>query len=249
MSVLVATAIVTNIGLFREPLEARAADLFGVAPILGSWLAVTSWRWSAGAGARLCSWAARLAVVLSVSSVAVATARVGGAGDALKWLQLNQGPLGVLNRLDDVAYSARVYPWQDQWPSGTGWRLARYIRNCTRPGDRLLMTWNKPEMNFWSGRPFAGGETHFVPYRPPSMFADRALARLRQQSVPFILVEPSTYVGDFTRWYPAIAAHIAERYDKVGHFGTDTRDDVDVYAERDRIPTGVDDEFHWPCFR
>ncbi len=245
---LAALVAVIRLGLFRESLEIRASDVYGAVPILALWTVVTAWH----------SQVRHLAVRLAARTVAtvvlawlfVATSRVGDASSALPRSGLLDGPAAVEERIADVTQDARTYPWARQWPAGSGWRVARYVRDCTAPTDRLLVTWNKPEMYVWAQRAFASGETLLVPaLRPPEMFAARALDRLRGQSVPIVLVQPSTYAQDFLRLYPDIAAFIDARYTRVGHFGNDDRDDVDVYVLKDRTPASVDPEFQWPCFR
>ncbi|HEY6506570.1 MAG TPA: hypothetical protein VIY56_01070, partial [Vicinamibacterales bacterium] len=243
---LVAIVVVTSLGLFREVLEARASDVYGTAPILVAWLLVTFCSWQTG---RAWRGAARTLVALVTVGAALATSRVGDTANAVALAGFLKGPLAVKAHIGEVTRDARTYPWSRQWPAGGGWRVARYVRDCTRADDRLLVTWNQPEMYVWAQRPFASGETLLVPaLRPPAMFAARALARLRTQSVPIVLVQPSTYAGDFQTLYPEIAAFIEERYRRVGHFGNDARDDVDVYVATSRMPTGVDAEFQWPCF-
>lgn len=245
---LAALVVVTRLGLFRESLETRASDVYGAFPILALWALVTAWH--SQLPHVVLRVAARAAVTLVLIWLFLATSRVGDAENAFPRTELLNGPAAVELRLHDVTQDARTYPWPRQWPAGNGWHVARYVKDCTAPTDRLLVTWNKPEMYVWAKRPFASGETLLVPaLRPPEMFAARALERLQGQSVPIVLVQPSTYAEDFLRLYPAIAAFIDARYTRVGHFGNDARDDVDVYVLKDRTPTGVDPEFQWPCFR
>jgi len=245
---LAALVAVMCLGLFREALETRASDVYGAVPILALWALVTAWRWQPAHVA----WrvATRAAVMVVLLGLILATSRVGDAVNSFERTALSEGPAAIAQRVRDVTQDARTYPWARQWPAGSGWRVARYVRDCTASTDRLLVTWNKPEMYVWAQRPFASGETLLVPaLRPAAMFADRALTRLQGQSVPIVLVQPSSYEEDFLRVYPAIAAFIDTRYTRVGHFGNDARDDVDVYVLKDRAPTGVDPEFQWPCFR
>ena len=41
--------------------------------------------------------------------------------------------------------------------------LTRYVRECTKPDDRLLVTWFAPEVYFYSERKFAAGLAFFYP--------------------------------------------------------------------------------------
>ncbi len=72
------------------------------------------------------------------------------------------------------------------------------------------------------------------------------LARLSQQSVPIVLVDPDE-LADFRRAYPAISTYLDARFRKVGEFTPDARR-IHVYADITRTPAGTDAEFGWPCF-
>jgi hypothetical protein len=121
------------------------------------------------------------------------------------------------------------------------------VHDCTRPEDRLLLTWSAPEINVFSRRVFAGGETALFPvFRPPREYEPSVLARLTQQSVPIVLVDPEM-LDDFHRSYPALSRYLGEHYRKAGEFTPDERK-IHIYVETSRSPTGIDEEFGWPCY-
>ena len=79
--------------------------------------------------------------------------------------------------------------WDPYWPAGDIPPVVDYLTRCTRPADHLLITWFAPEYFLFAGRPFAAGQSQFF----RESFAterDQAvmLARIRTQTVPFVLV-------------------------------------------------------------
>ena len=87
-----------------------------------------------------------------------------------------------------------------------------YLARCTRPSDRLLLTWFAPEYYLFAGRPFAAGQSQFF---RQSFATDRdqavMLARMRRQTVPFVLVNEAEQ-AEFSRAFPRLAAFLAEAY-------------------------------------
>jgi len=152
----------------------------------------------------------------------------------------------MVTRAASVARSARDWPWPAQWPGDDEWRVARYVHDCTRPGDRLLVTWFAPEYYVFSRRPFAGRETVLMPlYRDPSTYERRVLETWHRQSVPIVLAEESTYPG-FAAAYPALADYISTHYREVATMAS-RGDRIRIYAERGRDFTRTDAELGWEC--
>jgi hypothetical protein len=244
---LVASAlmIVSAAGLLRDSLAERIPDIYGSAPMLLACLVAVGW------SARPQQRFVRLAIRGVVTAVAVAfiagTILLGRVPSQLSLARVSSGPGAVWQRIQDVSHHTRDWPWATQWPAGTGWKVARYVHDCTQPGDRLLMTWSAPEMNVFSRRVFAGGETALLPvFRDPSTYEGTVVARLSRQSVPIVLVDPEE-IEHFRRIYPAIGQYLETRFHKVGEFTPDARK-IHIYAETSRTPSGADAEFGWPCF-
>jgi hypothetical protein len=153
----------------------------------------------------------------------------------------------VWQRVQDVFHSTREWPWAGQWPAGSGWKVARYVHDCTDLRDRLLLAWWAPELNVFSRRVFAGGESTLLPvFRDPATYEGAVLARLSQQSVPIVLVDPGE-LERFRSAYPGISRYLDTHFRQAGEFTPDARK-IDIYVERSRQPTGTDKEFGWPCF-
>ena len=240
-----ALMLVCAAGLLRDSLAERIPDIYGSAPLVAACLVAVAWQ------ARPRHWLARLSLRGAVAAIAIAfvagTVMLGHVPSQLDRARIADGPGAVWQRVRDVFHHTREWPWADEWPAGNSWKVARYVHDCTRPGDRLLMTWSAPEMNVFSRRVFAGGETALLPvFRDPSSYEPTVLARLSQQSVPIVLVDPDE-LADFRRAYPAISTYLDARFRKVGEFTPDARR-IHVYADITRTPAGTDAEFGWPCF-
>jgi len=244
---LVASAlmIVCGAGLLRDSLAERIPDIYGSAPIVLA--CVIGAAWQARPQQRYVRLALRAAVIALALGFIAGTLLLGHVPSQLNRARVGGGPGAVWQRVQDVSHDTREWPWANEWPAGSGWKVARYVHDCTHPGDRLLMTWSAPEMNVFSRRVFAGGETALMPvFRDPSGYEGTVLARLSRQSVPIVLVDPEVR-GDFDRAYPAIGKYVDERFHKVGEFTTDARQ-IHIYAEMARPTAGTDAEFGWPCY-
>jgi hypothetical protein len=243
--VAAAVMVVCAAGLLRDSLAERIPDIYGSAPFLLA--CVIGAGWQTRPRQRVARLALRAALVVVALGFITGTFLLGRVPSQLNRARVADGPGAVWQRIEDVFHHTREWPWASEWPAGNGWKVARYVHDCTRPGDRLLLTWSAPEMNVFSRRVFAGGETALMPvFRDPSGYEGAVLARLSRQSVPIVLVDPEVR-ADFYRAYPAIGKYLDERFRKVGEFTTDARQ-IHIYAERERRATGTDAEFGWPCF-
>jgi hypothetical protein len=240
-----ALMIVCAAGLLRDSLAERIADIYGSAPLLLA--CVVAAGWSAYPQRRVARMAVRGAVMAVAIAFVAGTFMLGHVPSQLNRARVAAGPEAVWQRVEDVFHYTRDWPWANAWPAGTGWKVARYVHDCTRPGDRLLMTWSAPEMNVFSRRAFAGGETALLRiFRQPREYESSVVARLSRQSVPIVLVNPKE-IDTFERAYPALSRHLADRYRKAGQFTDDERQ-IDIYVETSRSQSGTDGEFGWPCF-
>lgn len=116
-----------------------------------------------------------------------------------------------------------------------------YIRDCTVPGDRVLITGQSPlHVSYYTNRPIAGGHINWHQgwMRDPE-HAARSLALLRSQSVPFAISTHDPVLGDLQR-YPEIHAYFEAGYVELP--GSDGR----VLVEARRQASGPPDH---RCFR
>jgi hypothetical protein len=242
---LSALVAITSAGLLRDSLVQRIPDVYGSLPMLVACTIATGW--SVLPQGRHARTAAGAAIIVLSSGFVLGTLVLGQTPDRIGRARIMEGPGAVWNRAQMLFQDTHTWPWASQWPVGSGWRVARYVHDCTTPSDRLLVTWLAPEMNVFSRRVFAGGESRLVPIvRPPMQYEPSVLARLSGQSVPIVLVDAET-LDDFHRVYPALSRHLDTRYHKTGEFASDQRT-IHIYVETSRPQTGIDEEFGWPCF-
>ena len=122
--------------------------------------------------------------------------------------------------------------------------LLRYVHDCTRPGDRLLVTGSTPyDVGYYAERSIAGGHLfwHHV-WRSDPSHEMQSLTMLQRQSVPFAISTTDPVLDDFKR-YPRIRDHLVQHYVALdgaeGLLLVDTR----------RQPTGTFGALGFPCFR
>ena len=91
--------------------------------------------------------------------------------------------------------------------------LARYVHDCTRGGDRVLVTGSTPfDMGYLVERPIAGGHLYWHKgWRSDERHEAQSLAMLRRQSVPFALATSDPVLQDLKR-YPKIHEYFRSRY-------------------------------------
>jgi len=102
-----------------------------------------------------------------------------------------------------------------------------------------------PEFHVFARRRFAGGQASVSMglYTSPAD-QQRAIARLREQSVPIVLAEASRFQSEFIWTYPLLARYIADRYRQAG-----TIDDrFLVFVDAKRTPRRADPYSGLPCF-
>jgi hypothetical protein len=244
--VLCVLAAACDLAFIRELLGHRIADVYGTLPILAVWCVAAVASLPSARGARR-TLAATMAVAVLLP-VFLMTAVIGVLMDHLDDTLVLRGPRAAIARAREVVLRTTAWPWRYDWPAGNDWRVARYVHDCTRPGDRLLVAASAPQFNFFSGRVFAGGETILLMVlRPPETVEPAVLARLEQQSVPIILAEAQDWPF-FVMTYPRLASYIDERYRAAGVADFGTNHQITVWVERSRSPSGTDPEFGFPCF-
>ncbi|HKE83305.1 MAG TPA: hypothetical protein VKB50_06110 [Vicinamibacterales bacterium] len=240
-------AIAMNLGFLRTPLAARLPDAVVPAAVLGSWLLGLAWR-RRGSRARL-AWAVS-AFVLASSAWAIVV--VADVRNELNTAGILNRPGAMKERIADLRVRlSKPMPERDHLPSRNSQALMpfyAYVDRCSAPTDRLVMTGLSPDVFVLANRGFAGGQMAFRPsfYTSPTD-QQRALTRLRAQSVPFVIVALEEE-ADFLRAMPAIASYVDTHYDKLALVPVPDTRGLQLYVERGRHPAGVDGATGWPCF-
>ena len=139
--------------------------------------------------------------------------------------------------------------WSDAESKGT-LRAARYVAECTSPGDRLLVIGRLHEIPVFARRQFAAGQPLFeLSLFTSELDQRRAVERLGQQSVPIVLAEDGEFEEGFASDYPLVAQYVAERYRDAGTMKIDDEPRFRVFVSKDRQPVRTDPVSGFPCFR
>ena len=257
----VALATVAAGLLLREPLEARLPDVAGVNFVIGAWL-LGEWL---GLG-RACSephrrwpgmprpsptWVLRATAGLVLLGITWAEVlALWEPGRQLEVSGILAGPQVILERTSAQLATLRASPPSEVWaPTRRNAVLSRYIRECTRSTDRLLVTSFHPDLYFLSGRAFAGDQLFFYGgYRASPPEQQRTIARLESQSVPIVLASGSDGPSEFGAKFGLIDEYLTTRYRVAGRVRLDGSSSFDVLVDRRREPTGTHESLSLPCF-
>jgi hypothetical protein len=241
--------IVFRLVILRHPLRARLPDVAVVAAVAGTVVAAVVvqrvpawWRtrpaWSVAAAASV--GAVALLTLVSLWSVVNLSDRIAQTG-------IRRGVNGVLAATRDVVRRGGARSWEHYWPAGAVPPVVDYLARCTGPGDRLLLTWFAPEYYLFTGRPFAAGQSQFF---RQSFATDRdqaiMLARLRRQTVPFVLVNEDEQ-AEFSRAFPHLAAFLAANYTVRTRFARDDETTIAVSVRNDLHPRASFGVPPWAC--
>jgi len=122
--------------------------------------------------------------------------------------------------------------------------LLRYLRDCSAPGDRLIVTGSTPfQVLYYARRAPAGGHIFWRQrWRRDPAYEQQSLAMLRRQSVPFAISTNDPVLEDF-KFYPKIWEYLTENYVELE--GTKGN----VLVDRRRQPSGTFEPGGFPCFR
>jgi hypothetical protein len=262
VAVVAVLAIMLNAGFLRSPLAARLADPSVPHAVLVAWLpaalAASIRRpelLRQSLRGRILSPATR-AVGLAVAAVLLAILGIAvtdGLHRRLEKAWLTAGPGKALERADTMWQNIRrAFPLQ---PALTGdsnslMTLSLYLRECTRPTDRVFMQHYLPHVVALSERGFAGGHADLR----PGFFGSEAMQRLTvmrlsHQSVPVALVGASDTLGGFRDSFPLVVAYFDEHYENAGERVFDERFSIRLLVRRDAQPTREFQPLQWPCFQ
>ena len=149
----------------------------------------------------------------SVALLVVVTTVVAAATGTVPavWGRSIPGTMAMLRQLGHT-------PQLDVWRSSQGLTNAtRYVRDCTSPSDRLLVTWYAPEVYFFAERMFAGGQAYFYPGFFTSLPDQRrVIDRLASESVPVVLTHSERYAAYFASEYPFVDAYLRREFRPAG---------------------------------
>jgi hypothetical protein len=122
--------------------------------------------------------------------------------------------------------------------------MLRYVHDCTRTGDRILVTGSTPfQVGYYAERPVAGGHLFWHSgWRSDAVHEMESLALLKAHRVPFAVSTTDPVLQDF-RQYPHIRDYLTAHYREVPESGGL------LLIERHTTPTGRFGAVGFPCFR
>jgi hypothetical protein len=113
-----------------------------------------------------------------------------------------------------------------------------------------MVTWFEPELYYYSERRFAAGIAFFHPgFFTAEEQQQRALARLRAQSVPIVLAEDGRFEQFFRRDQPLLAAYLDEHYQRAETVADDDGQRYAVLVDKRASPVRSHGPWGLPCFR
>jgi hypothetical protein len=239
---LIVLCVILNLVILRHPISARAGGMMGPAAILSAWM----FRSVVHVQPRV----ARL--LLGLSAFAVMGLFVWSLSMATAWKERLGRDLARPSRFTSLlAAAAASPPDADLMGSRAQTALALYVRECTRPDDRILVTFFAPEIPFFAQRGFAGGlaALHGVHWSEPR-FQQQILERLNAHP-PALIIQRSRDT-DFRETYPLLARYISDRYRSVGTTGSlvgPGPENLLILAPKDRQSTATHRAGSLPCFR
>jgi hypothetical protein len=254
--------IVLNAGFLRGPLEARLADPSVPHAVLLAWLVAALYglmvhrerlrpslqRPAAAAVAR------GAGLLVAVPVIAVMLVTVGKNGyDRFDKANLVDGPRNALERMDRI-WTAVGTSFDDAVENATDVEstlvLARYVRECTLPTDRVFMQHYLPQVAALGDRGFAGGHADLRPgfFRTEEM-QRLTVERLSHQSVPVVFVGSGPAWGGFREDFPMVARYFDAHYRAVEERRFGSGDSVQLLVRNDRHPVRTFELLGWPCFR
>ena len=245
---LLTMGILVTIFFLRGNLPARFGDAIVPVALLGAWCV--------GATAVLHTRATRLLAALPATAILVSMLGamwiIGEVSRELDTGGFWNSREAVVRRASRAREELRSLPpetWHGMEVSGT-LKVARYVSECTRPEDHLMVAGYAPEVPVLARRPFAAGQSKLAFSFYKSDFDQRrALERLERQSVPIVLANYEDFDEAFVTDYPLLWDYVSARYDRAGIISVDDEPRYIVFADTARSPSGTDDALGLPCFR
>lgn len=259
VALVVVLGVLVNWGFLRGNLQSRFGDVsvvagFLLACLLAVGMALARGRTQVGGGS-----AAVATLVRLVAAALVVT------GTAVTCFVLTPS---FAHRMESANLTERSEQWWERmalirergttWPL-EGWakaedegllRLAFYLRDCTAPSDRTLVSDYWPQVTALAQRPFAAGHGDLRPgfFDTP---ADQALtvSRMRAQRVPLVIHPVGERLERFTSEFKDVNAYLNTAYRTVGQFDLGNDIEVTLLASRAIPPVGTWRDTGWPCYR
>jgi hypothetical protein len=182
--------------------------------------------------------AGRALVVIALLAAVGGAASLGSMGDMLGRTRVADGVSGIRERARTIRRRFSP-PDQRTGPRSAVYRpLLDYVARCTSPGARLLTLTFAPELFFYTGRGFAGGQVSLSPgYFVTTEDATLLLTRVAKEDVPLVILDSQTE-REMIDGYPRIGAHVKQHYREVQRFPISAEKSFVVMARSERPVCG-----------
>ena len=237
LAAVVLMAVLTFSGFVREALDARIADAVVAPIVLGAWLSA---RWLSG-GRRL-PWARAVRIIILAVILVPITRSIVVAGGVVPRVERAE-PFRVTWR------QLVTSPPFDVWPAkgSAKYRIVRYVRECTRPGEPLFMLSGGAELYYYADRPFAGRIGLYMEGYYSSEVNQRADAAALERDRPAVAIIELGREPDLAR-HPSARAFLAANYRPLGELTNTDGTVLRVFGRTDRQSTSTHPDVGWPCY-
>jgi hypothetical protein len=237
---LVALQLTMNVTMLRDPLDTRMRDVVVPLSLVLAYLVGLIW---SAPGTRMTRVVFKGAAVVALVVVAGSAAVLGRAADQLERTQVAAGVSGLQQRLRTIRRTLAP-PDQRTGPRSPVYQpLLDYITRCTTADDRLLTLTFAPELFFYSGRLFAGGQVSLSPgYFTRDRDASLMLARMSHERVPLVIMDNQTQ-REMLSGYPRIGSYVAAHYQTAIVFPL-TSEKAFVVLARNSMSAGAESPVH-----
>jgi hypothetical protein len=249
---------VLNAGFLRGRLAARVGDVAVPNAILLGWMlfvALQATRHGIGPRAERLAVPLRILVGLAASGIVVVTALVltPSVRESLEKGDVLKGPGYLWRKTGATTGQMKANAHLEAWAVGNyegPVRLAYYLRDCTHPYDRVLVSPYYPLIAPLAGRPFAGGHVDLRAdfFDTP---ADQSLtiSRLERQSVPVAIMAVGPSQVAFEESLPILDDYLRRRYVVAGERDLGGGHRVAVLVDAGVQAVSRYDPLDLPCFR
>ena len=215
---LLIVAIVMQVGMdvtmLRDPLNTRIRDVVIPTAVLLSYVAGIAWSFPGVFTrpiGRTCACAGLLALLVAVGIV-------GEVPTQFARMRVADGIDGMRQRLGTIRRMLAA-PDHRTGPRSPVYKpMIDYIGRCTAPDAKLWTLTFAPELFFYTGRSFAGGQVSLSPgYFTSDRDASLMLDRVSHENVPLVIMDSQTQ-GEMLKDYPRIGAYVTANYREAARF-------------------------------
>jgi hypothetical protein len=227
VAMVIVVQLLMNLSMLRDPLDTRARDVLVPTALLMAYLGGLAW-------AKTTLRVPRAAVVIALMAAVASAASLGSIWDMLERTQVASGVQGLRDRARTIRRRFSP-PDQRTGPRSPVYQpVIDYVVRCTSPNARLLTLTFAPELFFYSGRGFAGGQVSLSPgYFVTEQDATLLLKRVANEDVPLVILDSQTE-REMIDGYPRIGAHVTQHYREIQRFPITSEKSFVVLAHHER---------------